>query len=555
MRRISMAARDELVAAIARRYAQGDRAERGRILDEFAAVTGFHRKHAMRLLRAGQVTRSCGPRPNRRVYDEAVREALIVVWEASDRICGKRPRPLLPILVEAMEQHGHLQLVPEVRSRLLAISAATIDRALRDIRQQAGTAKRRRSPPSAAIRRSVPVRTFDGWDDPSPGFVEADLVAHSGPVARGSFVQTLVLTDVATGWTECAPLLVREQRLLTEVLGELRKLLPFPLLGLDTDNDSVFMNETVRDYCQQVGIEFTRCRPYRKNDQAWVEQKNGAVVRRTIGYRRFEGLEAAAALARLYAAMRLFVNFFQPSFKLAAKARDGAQVKKRYYPPATPCQRLLADPRTNEEVRRRVHELRAKLDPVRLLQQIRTVQQQLVDIADRPALGDASKPGSPTLEQFLSGLRTAWKEGEVRPTSVTRPKPKRLRRRPDPFAAVTTELRGWFEAEPWHTSRELLERLQAQYPGVYPEGQLRTLQRRLKEWRREAAHRMVFGTMTADPGLAPVGAGGSLLNNGANNRFSDRESGARSPVDLPLRLDDAAASPTTPQGQHQQALI
>jgi len=128
------------------------------------------------------------------------------------------------------------------------------------------------------------------------------------------------------------------------VLGELRHLIPFPLLGLDTDNDSVFINETFRDYCEQVGIEFTRCRPYRKNDQAWVEQKNGAVVRRMIGYRRFEGLEAAAALARLYAAMRLFVNFFQPSFKLAAKARDGAQVRKRYHPPATPCQRLLGAP-------------------------------------------------------------------------------------------------------------------------------------------------------------------------------------------------------------------
>jgi hypothetical protein len=295
----------------------------------------------------------------------------------------------------------------------------------------------------------------------------------------------------------------RKQRLLTEVLGEIRKLLPFPLLGLDTDNDSVFMNETVRDYCQQVGIEFTRCRPYRKNDQAWVEQKNGAVVRRTIGYRRFEGLQAAAALARLYAAMRLFVNFFQPSFKLAAKARDGALVRKRYHPPATPCQRLLADPRTNEEVRHRVSELRATLDPVRLLQQIRAVQQELVDIADGPALGETAKPTSPTLEQFLSGLRTAWREGEVRPTSVVKAKPKRSRRRPDPFAAVTAELRGWFEAEPWHTSRELLERLQAQCPGVYPDGKLRTLQRRLKEWRREAAHQMVFGTMMPDPALAP----------------------------------------------------
>ena len=512
-----MAARDELVAAIAGRYAQGDRGERGRILDEFTAVTGFHRKHAMRLLRAGQVTRRCGPRPGRRGYHEAVREALIVVWEASDRICSKRLRPLLPILVEAMERHGHLQLVPEVRIRLMTMSAATIDRALRDIRQQAGTAKRRRSAPSAAIRRSVPVRTFDGWDDPPPGFVEADLVAHSGPVARGSFVQTLVLTDIATGWTECAPLLVREQRLLTGVLGEIRKLLPFPLLGLDTDNDSVFMNETVRDYCKQVGIEFTRCRPYRKNDQAWVEQKNGAVVRRTIGYRRFEGLEAAASLARLYSAMRLFVNFFQPSFKLAAKTRDGAQVRKRYHPPATPCERLLADPRTIEEVQRRVKELRATLDPVRLLQQIRGAQQQLVDIADRPALGEAAKPTSPTLEQFLLGLRTAWKEGEVRPTSVAKPKPKRLRRRPDPFAAVTTELRAWFEEEPWHTSRELLERLQAQCPGIYPDGQLRTLQRRLKDWRREAAQQMVFGTMTADLGIVPGDSEGRLLRHGAND--------------------------------------
>jgi hypothetical protein len=551
MRRISMVARDELVAAIAARYAQGDRAERGRILDEFTAVTGFHRKHAMRLLRAGQVTRRCGPRPGRRVYDEAVREALVVIWEASDRICGKRLRPLLPILVEAMERHGHLQLVPDVRTRLLAMSAATIDRALRNIRRQAGTATRRRSAPSAAIRRSVPVRTFDGWDDPPPGFVEADLVAHSGPVARGSFVQTLVLTDIATGWTECAPLLVREQRLLTEVLGELRKLLPFPLLGLDTDNDSVFMNETVRDYCAQMGIEFTRCRPYRKNDQAWVEQKNGAVVRRTIGYRRFEGLEAAAALARLYAAMRLFVNFFQPSFKLAAKARDGALVRKRYHPPATPCQRLLADARTNEEVRRRVNELRATLDPVRLLQQIRAAQQQLVAIADGTALGETAKPTSPTLEQFLLGLRTAWKEGEVRPTSAAKAKPKRLRRRPDPFAAVTIELRGWFEAEPWHTSRELLERLQAQCLGVYRDGQLRTLQRRLKEWRREAAHRMVFGTMTADPGIAPGDIERNPLNNRAKDSLSDREGGPKSPVDLPLRLDDANASPTTPQGQHQ----
>ena len=501
MGRISMATRDELVGAVAERYGRCDRAERGRILDEFVAVTGLHRKHAMRLLRGGRPCRQSGPRSGRRIYDDAVRAALIVVWEASDRVCGKRLRPLLPILVEAMERHGHLQLAPEVRTRLMAISAATIDRSLGAVRKQAGGGTRRRTPPSAAIRRSVAVRTFDGWNDPPPGFVEADLVAHSGPTAKGSFVQTLTLTDIATGWTECAPLLVREQKLLTEVLGELRTLLPFALLGFDPANDSVFMNETVRDYCRDAGVQFTRCRPYRKNDQAWVEQKNGAVVRHSVGYRRYEGLDAAAALARLYASLRLFVNFFQPSFKLAEKSRDGGMVRKRYHAPATPHQRLLADPRTPEDVRLRVDAMYAGLDPVRLLSEIRTTQHELVQIADPPAAGVTTAPTAPTLEQFLSGLRTAWHAGEVRPTSRPKEKAKRGRRRPDPLVAVTAQIFAWFEAEPWRTSRELLERLQVEYLGAYPDALLRTLQRRLKAWRREAAHNLVFGTVTAD-GLA-----------------------------------------------------
>lgn len=330
-----------------------------------------------------------------------------------------------------------------------------------------------------------------------PGFMEADLVAHCGPTARGSFVQTLTVTDIATGWTECAPVLVREQTLLTAVLDEIRKLLPFPLLGFDTDNDSVFMNETVRDYCQAAGVAFTRCRPYRKNDQAWVEQKNGAVVRRAVGYRRFEGLEAASALARLYGSLRLFVNYFQPSFKLAGKAREGARVRKRYHAPATPYQRLLADPRTADAVRREVESVHATLDPVRLLNDIRQAEAQLVEIADRPVVDATAAAGAPTLEQFLASLRTAWRQGEVRPTSRAKEKAKRGRRRPDPFAAVTAEVRAWFDAEPWRTSRELFERLQATRPGAFPDGQLRTLQRRIKGWRRDLSHTLVFGAMAA----------------------------------------------------------
>ena len=440
------------------------------------------------------------------VYDDAVREALVVLWEASDRICGKRLKPLLPTLVDAMERHGHLDLAEDVRCGLLSMSAATIDRALRGVREQAGGRRRRKPAALSSVRRSIPVRTHSDWQNPPPGFVEADLVAHSGPVTRGSFVQTLVLTDIATGWTECAPLLFREQTLVRAVLGGLRELLPFDLLGFDTDNDSVFMNETVRDYCRDAGIVFTRCRPWHKNDQAFVEQKNGAVVRHMVGYRRLEGPEAVAALSRLYATARLFVNFFQPSFKLAGKTRDGARVHKRYHAPATPFQRLLADPRTSQDVRDAVKAQFETLDPILLLRDTRLAQQRLVDLADKVG---AAPEDAPTIEDFLAGLRTAWKKGEVRPTAKPAEKPKRGRRRPDPLADVTDRLRDWFEDEPWRTSRQLLERLQAEYPGRYPDKLLRTLQRRVKVWRRERVHDLVFGpydpgTMKPQPASAPA---------------------------------------------------
>ena len=488
-----MATRDELVAVAGERYRRSVRRERGRILDEFTALTGFHRKHAMRLLRSSARSDRNGARPQRRIYGEAVRETLIILWETSDRVCGKRLRPLVPILIESMERAGHLQLAPEVRAGLLAMSAATIDRALAAMKGEAGQKKRRRSASSSAIRRSIPVRTFSDWDDPPPGFMEADLVSHSGPLPAGSFAQTLTLTDIATGWTECAPLLVREQTLLIEVLKRMRGVMPFPLLGFDTDNDSVFMNETVKDYCLSENLVFTRCRPYRKNDQAWVEQKNGAVVRRAVGYRRYEGIEAAALLAQLYSTLRLFVNFFQPSFKLAEKTRDGAKVRKRYHLPATPYQRLLADPRVTDEIRRGAGDVYATLDPVLLLQEIRSSQRRLAELADKILALEFAAPDAAAIDQFLAGLRTAWREGDARPTSQPKPKAKRGRRRPDPLVAVTTELRTRFEAEPWRTARQLLEKLQENRPGAYPEKLLRTLQRRVKVWRRERANDLVFG--------------------------------------------------------------
>lgn len=485
-----MVTRSELVGIVGERYRSSDRASKGRILDEFTAVTGFHRVHAMRLLRQKEPVSAERVHKDRWVYSEATRKALVVMWEASDRLCGKRLKPLLPLLLEAMERHGHVTVEPAVRRQLTTISAATIDRALRNVKAASG-GRRRRGVGGTALRRSIPIRTFNDWGDVPPGFIEADLVSHSGPMAKGSFSWTFTLTDIATGWTECAPVLVREQTLLVAVLDELTKLLPFDLLGFDTDNDSVFINETVRDYCTEHNIIFTRSRPYRKNDQAWVEQKNGSVVRRLTGYRRFEGLEAVAALADLYASARLFVNFFQPSFKLAEKVRDGAHVHKRYHKPATPYQRLLDDPRTSAATRTRLRKTYARLDPVRLLRDMRAAQHRLVAVADTPGPLVDDDNQMVGLDEFLTGLKTLWNGPNPRPTASDKVRPPRERRRPDPLIAVTGDLQRWFEEEPWHTGREFLQRLQAEHPGDYPDGLLRTVQRRMKGWRAQRALTLV----------------------------------------------------------------
>lgn len=503
MRRISMATRDELLEALSARYRGASRAEKGRILTEFAEISGYHRKHAGRLLRRDRVIDRSQPRPGRQIYDQAVREALIVLWETSDRICGKRLKPLIPLLIPAMERHGHLELDEDVRSRLLKVSAATIDRILADVRAVSAGDKRRRTAHSSAVRRSVPIRTFADWNDPLPGYMEADLVAHSGPSAHGSFVQTLTLTDVATGWTECAPLLFREQRLLSKVMTALCATLPFPLLGFDTDNDSVFMNETIKGWCEAAQVEFTRSRPYRKNDQAHVEQKNGAIVRRMVGYRRYTGSAAATELAHLYRSMRLYVNFFQPSFKLHEKTRDGARVTKRYHPPLTPFQRVQAHPAITQAIKDNLAAQFAQLDPVVLLHNIRQSQERLRALADTTPPTEKQPDPKSDIDAFLEGLRHAWKEGDVRPTSHKKPAVPRGRRRPDPLADVTHDLKAWFEEDPSKTGRELLSRLQATYPDTHPDALLRTVQRRLKIWRSEIAHTQVFTNDADESAIVP----------------------------------------------------
>ncbi|WP_230683048.1 integrase catalytic domain-containing protein, partial [Variovorax paradoxus] len=334
--------------------------------------------------------------------------------------------------------------------------------------------------------------------DPPPGFFEIDMVEHCGGVKNeGEFVHTLTLTDIASGWTECVAMRVRDQMLVIEAFEEVAADLPFAMLGVDSDNDSAFMSQNVFDYCKGRGLEQTRSRAYKKNDQAWVEQKNGAVVRRLVGYGRLSGAGATKALAQLYASSRLYINFFQPSFKLKSKTRDGARVHKVYLAPATPCERLLAHSCVEPAIKEKLRAQFIRLDPVRLLQEIRLAQQTLSDLAAHGVHNDATTAGASEVSVFLASLSLAWKDGEARPTHRKQPKAKHWwRNRPDPFADAWPVVEGWLIAEPSVQASVLMDRLAAMIPDAYAsKAQLRTLQRRVKAWRSERVKEMVLGSL------------------------------------------------------------
>lgn len=500
--RISRQTRAELLAALRRRYGHASRQGRTHVLDEFVAVSGYHRKHAIRLLNGSAPPNDpvrgdavVDGRRQRRIYDAAVTEALTVLWEAADRICGKRLKAIIPDLVAALERHGHLALDADVRERILRVSPATIDRLLQPIRAQARPRRKRRQPPKT--REAVAVRTFADWQEPAPGYLEIDLVVHAGGAVGGTSLHTLVATDVCSGWTECVSLLAREQSLVVAALDLLNQQLPFPMRGVDSDNDSAFINETLLDFCNGRGLEFTRSRAYRKNDQAWVEQKNGAVVRRLVGHQRFAGVVAGQALAQLYQAARLYVNFFQPSFKLRTKRREGGRVVRVHDQPTTPCERLLRHLAVAAEDKDRLRAQRHRLDPLELLHRIREGQAALAAL--NAETNTVNETGRRSLEQFLSQLPGLWRAGEARPTHRDRPARSRYwRTREDPFKSVWLKVLAWLQEEPDVTAKELLGRLQQLHPGSYPDGQLRTLQRRVRDWRQIMARELVYGCLGED---------------------------------------------------------
>jgi hypothetical protein len=371
----------EYAAALRPRYGRSGRREKVRLLDEAERVTGYHRKSLVRLLtRPSRRPRRRSGRPRR--YGPEVTTALLRLWEASDRLCSKRLVPFLPALVEALERHGELAVSPALRRDLLAVSPATVDRLLARERRRLGRRPylHRRAP--TRIQQAVPIRTFGDWKNVAPGALQADLVLHCGERVQGSYLVTLIAVDVATGWTELEPALGLGHHRVQQALHHLLARWPVPVRELHTDNGAEFINAPLFGYCQDHRIRFTRGRPYKKNDQAWVEQKNWTAVRAHVGYDRYEGREALLALRRLYVPLGRHINHFQPTRKLVEKRRSGARVQKRYDLARTPCQRLLD---TRPGNRREIEERYRTLNPLALRADIERLQRELWKLAAPPS--------------------------------------------------------------------------------------------------------------------------------------------------------------------------
>lgn len=366
---MSQRSKRELLQVVRPRYLKANKAGKGAILDEFVAATGYHRKYAIRVLKHGPGHKGRKKKGRRKEYQGEVVQALTHIWEICGRICSKRLHPFLPEMLAVLERHNEIQLSPECKALLLRMSRSTMDRCLQparfEHRRGLSTTK-----PGALLKKAIPVRTYAEWDDARPGFVEMDLVAHCGETTAGQYLNTLTVVDISTGWTECLAVYQKTQQAVFEAILQLRQRLPFPLLGVDSDNGGEFINDILYRYCLKEQITFTRSRPYKKNDQAYVEQKNWSVVRHLIGYDRFETQEELALLHTIYQDLRWYVNFFQPVLKLIGKEQVDGKTVKRYDRATTPFRRVLASEEITIEVKARLTALYFQLNPVTLRHQI-----------------------------------------------------------------------------------------------------------------------------------------------------------------------------------------
>ena len=396
---LNMKERKAVIKETCGRYRKSRKKEKGQILDEFIKLTRYNRKYAGWILRnwgrkvwirsngelieiiAGipENKRKRNKKPKK--YDSEVIITLKKIWYMFDCLCGKRLAPILRSMLPILEKFHEIEISETVKEKLLTISPATIDRALRKEKKKLVIKGRSYTKPGTLLKHNIPIRTFNDWDEDKPGYVEIDLVGHEGSNSSGDFCFTLTVTDICSSWTEVRGLKNKAEKWTFLALMDVKKNLPFDILGIDSDNGSEFINAHLYRYCKKHNITFTRSRPYRKNDNCFVEQKNNSLVRRTVGYLRYDTDEELAKLNELYENLNLSVNFFYPSMKLIEKMRKGSKVKKKYDVPRTPCQRLLESEYIPEITKAKLKDQFESLNPAELKRNITRLQNQLIQIA------------------------------------------------------------------------------------------------------------------------------------------------------------------------------
>jgi hypothetical protein len=387
--RVGPVARQQYLEQMRDRYAVAGRTARSALLDEAVAMTGYHRKALIR-----RFTRPLGPRRRRRgrpqTYGPTVVAALRALWQAAGYPWAVRLKALLPVWVPRARRRLHLTRA--VEAQLQQISPRQMDRLLQTDKRQIRRRLYGRTKPGTLLKHQVPLRT-DRWDVTTPGWTEVDLVAHSGDRAEGEFAHTVNQTDIVTTWVESRAVLGKSQVHVQQALEALRHGLPFRLRGIDSDNGSEFLNAHLVRYCAGLEIQFTRGRPYKKDDNAHIEQKNWTHVRKLVGYERYDTEPAVAALNTVYAELRLFQNLFLPTVKLVRKDRVGARTRRRYDLAQTPLDRVRACPEADHGKVAALVALRARLDPFVLSARIDRLLERVYALAHRPTVpGRATRP-------------------------------------------------------------------------------------------------------------------------------------------------------------------
>jgi hypothetical protein len=393
---LTLAERRAVIDTIAIRYSQADKRTKGVILDELCATTGWHRNHARKALTTALQPGSVSPRhPRPPTYGPEVIAALTVCWTVLGMPAGKRLAPMLDELVAVLRRFGELVIDDDTAVLLVSMSAATIDRRLAPERRRHRLKGRVATKPGALLKSQIPVRTWADWDDARPGFVEIDLVSHDGGDLAGQHAFTLTVTDIATGWTENRSVPSKASTCVFRALKDIADKMPFPILGVDSDNGSEFINTHLLTWCEKNEITFTRARPGNKNDGCHVEQKNWAVVRTVVGYHRYDTASELLLLNEIWQLQSKLTNYFYPQQKLISKVRRGAKVSKKYDIAATPFHRAVNHSTMTEDRMIGLAIAQGRINPAAVRRRIQTLTNQLLTMT-------TSKAGARVTRRALS---------------------------------------------------------------------------------------------------------------------------------------------------------